>query len=177
MDYPLYEKCAADAKAEGDTPKATCERFVKVLTQLFDFLKELNNYAASESSDGVHPVSPFLITVASTAMGSFGYGEMSNTVIDTFITRAVDYVEPVRRRNVSEFVKSARTIFEGIPTAVIDTITNLVSNDLIPEESINDVFGFVDTLFKISLKREVLKGENSEIPKSKIEAGLKAFCF
>lgn len=174
MAYPLYEKCAADAKAEGETQKTTAESFIKVLTQLFDFLKDLNNYAASESCDGVHPVSPFLITIASTAMNSFGgYGEMTNTVIDTFVERAIDYVEPIRRRNIPEFTKSAHQIFEGIPKPVLDTIVNLVNNDLIPEESIHDVFEFVDKLLKIALKREVMKGENSNITKEKIEVALK----
>lgn len=172
MEYPLYEKCAANAKADGDTPKAAAERFMKVLSELFDFLKDLNNYAASESHDGVHPVSPFLITVASTALGTFRYGDVSGSVVDTFTDRAIGYAESIKRHSVAEFTKSAHSIFEGIPKVVIETIVNLVNNDLIPDESINDVFEFVETILKISLKREVMKGEMSEIEKVKIERGL-----
>lgn len=162
---------------EDDSSAKAADRFMDTLKELFKFLKELNDYANDET--GEHPVSPLLISVASSTMGAFGEGAKGKAT-DVFIEKAIFEKEMIFGRNVQGLREKAFMLFEDIPKAIVETVTKLLDNSLVPEESIGDIFGFVESLFKISLRREILKiAEGREnklvVTKDQIESSLDVF--
>jgi len=140
---------------EEDNSSLAAEKFMKTLKELFKFLSELNEYSQSETG-GAHPVSPLLISIASSTMNAFG-DSAKGKASDVFIEKAIVEKEMIFERNVQGFRDKAFSLFEDIPKPVVDTVVKLLDSSLIPEESIGDIFGFVESLFKISLRREILK--------------------
>jgi hypothetical protein len=162
---------------EDDSSSKAADRFMNTLKDLFKFLKELNDYANDET--GAHPVSPLLISVAASTMGAFGDGAKGKAT-DVFIEKAIFEKNMIFGRDVQGLREKAFMLFEDIPRAVVETVTKLLDNSLIPDESIGDVFGFVESLFKISLRREILKvaegrSDKLVVTKEQIEGCLDIF--
>jgi hypothetical protein len=143
----------ARVKTEGDSVDACRDRFRKVVRHLIVFLKDVNVFM--KGADGTPPISPLLLDISGGAVASMTNG-MADEIIDTFVSRAVPEAHNIKSRDVKAFAKSAEKLFEGIPKDVISTIVKLVESDSVPPETINDTFNFVDSLMRISLKRECI---------------------
>lgn len=163
---------AEKMKDSGDTPESCSTRFVSVLSDLFLFLKDINEFLKSMSSDGKHPVSPVVIDLAVGAITSLN----KEKIMSMFSDRAIAVAPAIYKKDIDKFEGIAHSLFEGIPSSVIDTIINILKNKTVPSDSIDDTFGFIHSLMRISLKGKVYKVANGiEEPTPELIAAVDIF--
>lgn len=144
----------------GDGYKIHLLEFRKNLEGLLSFLQTLNTFVG-ENQGTPPPVSPLILSLGKSGFSAFG-DPVVELIMKNFIERAGPHSEHLSNRNVKAFVELAPSLFPELPKPIIECVTQVVENDCIPEESISDVFDYMDSLILSALRYTCTKA-NSDV--------------
>lgn len=162
------DKVVEKATAAKDTPAAVCERFFKLVTELFSFLEELNDYVACETLSSP-PVPAVMITIVKNLIATVPHNTKAKAV-EVFFERAFPHTEKIIGKNVDHFISIAPELFPEIPVAILNQVVGIVKSPIVPKDSVNDTFDFVVSMLRISTKYMCI---TAKVPPSKTDEIIK----
>jgi len=143
--------------SNGDTHETFVKRFVSVVKGLLEFIKELNDYISQ--SVRMDPKNPPILslwfTLASVGISALENGMASTESLSLVLKRAIPLAESISKKDVKSFSPIAFQLFAEAPASMIQTAVDLIESGDIPQDSIDDIFEFVEVIIKISARREM----------------------
>jgi hypothetical protein len=109
--------------------------------------------------------------------------ETAGDLSSAFLLRASDLYADIKSREAQRFRPIAKVLFAEIPTNIVETVSNFICSAEMPPDSLVQIFEYVDSLLRISIKREAmlrysciqLKGDSLKITVSVLEKGIDLF--
>jgi hypothetical protein len=177
------ENIAKNAFANGDSPDKASARFVQNLSRLVSFISDVNKFVTTARGEGAaSPIPPLYLMLATNGISSIS-AETAGDLSTTFLLRASDLYADLKSREAHRFKPIVNALFAEIPSTAVETVSNFICSSEMPPESLKDVFEYVDSLLRISIKREAmirdsgiqLKEGSLKITVSALEQGIELF--
>jgi hypothetical protein len=138
------------------------KRFVETLSELFDFAEELNVFIKEKKNPETSGVPDIYISVIKSGLCMLPEQKRGD-LVSSFWRRASSHSELLKKRDLKGFRHVAPSLFPEIPDNIIASVASILGNDVLPTESVSDIFDFIYTLLRIAITREVvLQNEESD---------------
>lgn len=139
------------ALRKEDSPENATERFYYTLRRMLSTIIDIN---ATIQDQSMRLKSEY-ITIAGTLISNMSPQNFS-PIVDTFCRKSIGLSNEIFKRDLPTFKKSARDIFKGVPEPVISSFEVIMDNDIITTAQIDCIFDIIHSLFRMSVKRNLM---------------------
>lgn len=148
---PSSEALATKAMTvDSDSPDSALDRFIVVVKGMIEIIQHFS----STSMEGSAYIK--LMINAADSMISQVSQESWKKIADLFVNRAVPQIDLIKERDLTKITGTLQTLFDGLPSGIIDMVFKAVQTHMITPEMSDEIFDCIDSLVRIGVKREVM---------------------